>query len=1134
MSSGLSGAKRAVTGPRRLGRRSAVLIALLVMLGGLVLVAGVLVVQGRTTAAVVTLGVAQLIALVGIAVQLRRLSVATSRELSRIDARVADSRARAARWEKRMAPALVSDAPASHGGSWRGHPFAADLIATGIVDADFYEVVANREFASAEEAASHFLSVGMARLSSPHPLVRVTALPEPVQSTWRGGDIDAVLAHLRGDPVTIGPLGPLFDPALLGSRATASREHPGGCLGLFLQQATDDTPLPAPGRTALWGDVRTATEDYLVSVRAGRRRRRPRVTKSWDAAAERDWRAPTSSQDVPSAGDDQPLVSVIMPSWNRETAIAGAIRSVQAQTLDAWELVVVDDGSEDATVEVVRSLAGGDGRIRLVEQSHTGLAAALNAGLGAARAEHVAFLDAEHAWDPEFLELMIKGLRREGAGAAYSAVEVRSDDSTSYRAHRGGLDDLLVRNHIDLNVLVARRSLVTEVGGFDEELRGGLAHDLAIRIARREEPVFFPFIGCRQDGSDAVASPWPDGAASPGHAPESENWQLAVLGKSLVDWDRLQQETDRNVPGRVSVVIPTLEDFAMTTGAVDSILDGPGDVEVIVVDNGSHLDVGLVLAQLWASDPRVRVVHLPTNLSFAVGSNLGVAEATGEYVFFLNNDTVAPGEGLTSLVARLQDARCLGVQPLLLYPDNSIQAAGTVFVADNHLPVHFLSGLPPEDGEVARDLRFRAVTAAALLMRRTDVLRLRGFDPRFVNGMEDVDLCLRAGEATSEGCFAVEPTVRFQHLESKTPGRGKHIDANRQLFMERWHGRLPAPELEKLAAVRLRVERIGTDGRLVPGLRPIWVRDRPGAPLRWGLRYASAGGAKGDRWGDTSYAESLAAALRRRGQEVVTYRHRANQDTTHVFDDVSLVLRGLDLVAPIPGIINILWVISHPEIVTPVEARGFDLVYSASPSWARTLARLSGRDVVPLLQATDAERFAPAEADEPFTRPAVFVGGNHSGRERQIVSDALAAGVDLRVIGSGWQDVVPPTVLEAEHVDNRELSAVYRSASRVLADHWPEMAELGFIQNRLFDAVASGARVISDDVVGLRDVFGSAVQTYDSVQELRHLCSPDGAALFGTRDEILEQAEDIRTRHSFDSRAATLLDAVESLRSTRT
>jgi spore maturation protein CgeB len=87
------------------------------------------------------------------------------------------------------------------------------------------------------------------------------------------------------------------------------------------------------------------------------------------------------------------------------------------------------------------------------------------------------------------------------------------------------------------------------------------------------------------------------------------------------------------------------------------------------------------------------------------------------------------------------------------------------------------------------------------------------------------------------------------------------------------------------------------------------------------------------------------------------------------------------------------------------------------------------------------------------------------------------------------------------------------------------MRDYGFISNRLFDAVASGARVISDDVVGLRDVFGDTVQVYETPEDLVKWSSmPDPSVVFGTDEHIRAEAARIHRDHGFDARARTLLD----------
>ena len=117
-------------------------------------------------------------------------------------------------------------------------------------------------------------------------------------------------------------------------------------------------------------------------------------------------------------------------------------------------------------------------------------------------------------------------------------------------------------------------------------------------------------------------------------------------------------------------------------------------------------------------------------------------------------------------------------------------------------------------------MSFHAATAAALAMRAVDLAELEGFDPHYVNGMEDVDLCLRARELRPAG-FRVEPRSLVTHLEGKTPGRGKRIPQNRQFFMERWHGRLPGPEIDKYERAGFTLVRLEDDGQPIPSPRPI-------------------------------------------------------------------------------------------------------------------------------------------------------------------------------------------------------------------------------------------------------------------------------------------------------------------------
>jgi len=116
-----------------------------------------------------------------------------------------------------------------------------------------------------------------------------------------------------------------------------------------------------------------------------------------------------------------PTVSIIMPVYNAETTLKKAVASVLAQCFQAWELLLIEDGSQDGSAEICARLACQDDRIRLLWQpGNTGAAAARNAGLTAARGRYIAFLDADDRWFENKLQRQLAFMHETGTVFAYS------------------------------------------------------------------------------------------------------------------------------------------------------------------------------------------------------------------------------------------------------------------------------------------------------------------------------------------------------------------------------------------------------------------------------------------------------------------------------------------------------------------------------------------------------------------------------------------------------------------------------------------------------------------------------------------------------------------------------------------
>jgi glycosyltransferase involved in cell wall biosynthesis len=110
---------------------------------------------------------------------------------------------------------------------------------------------------------------------------------------------------------------------------------------------------------------------------------------------------------------DQPLVSVIVPCYNQARYLAQAVESVMHQTLDQWEVIIVNDGSNDNTREVATAFAQADPRVHYVEQGNRGVSAARNRGLDLAKGRYIQFLDSDDFIAPTKLEVQVGLLRRD-------------------------------------------------------------------------------------------------------------------------------------------------------------------------------------------------------------------------------------------------------------------------------------------------------------------------------------------------------------------------------------------------------------------------------------------------------------------------------------------------------------------------------------------------------------------------------------------------------------------------------------------------------------------------------------------------------------------------------------------------
>jgi GT2 family glycosyltransferase/radical SAM superfamily enzyme YgiQ (UPF0313 family)/Flp pilus assembly protein TadD len=235
---------------------------------------------------------------------------------------------------------------------------------------------------------------------------------------------------------------------------------------------------------------------------------------------------------------------------------------------------------------------------------------------------------------------------------------------------------------------------------------------------------------------------------------------------------------------KASIIIPVFNKVDLTRQCLTALARVTQGItfEVILVDNASTDGTEEFLRTLSGD---VRIIRNQSNTGFGHACNQGARAADGEYLVFLNNDTI-PLEGwLTALIDDIEahpDVAVVGSK--LLYEDGTIQHAGVAFSRVTFSPYHIYRGFPADSPPVNRRRELQCVTAACMLVRREVFESSGGFDEGYRNGFEDVDLCLKIRERGWR--IVYQPKSVLYHLESRTPGRKDHERDNAGRLFERW------------------------------------------------------------------------------------------------------------------------------------------------------------------------------------------------------------------------------------------------------------------------------------------------------------------------------------------------------------
>jgi len=508
------------------------------------------------------------------------------------------------------------------------------------------------------------------------------------------------------------------------------------------------------------------------------------------------------SLDLRDLPTDGPLLSIVVPVYRPKLwYFLECVRSVLAQTYRSWELLLCDDGSDDAEVaEAMRTFAADDPRIKaLALEQNGGISRATNRALDEASGQFVVLLDHDDLLDPEALaELASVAMTVDDVDVIYTDEDKYDELDRPFQPHfkPDWSPDLLLAFPYLGHLTAIRREVLHRIGGFRPEFDGSQDFDVMLRSTEEARSVvhiprvlYHWRVVAGSAAGDPDAKPWAYDASR--RVVEDALVRRGIEGE--VDGGPFQgaYHVRREVIGSptVSVIIPFRDQAALTVACLDSLEVAPGyDIaEVVLIDNGSTDPETAALRRRLETRPRTRMLEYPGPFNWPAINNMAAATCDSDMLLFLNNDITASSDGwLHALVELAQRPEVGAVGARLVYPDGKLQHAGVVLGLGG-VAGHLFAGMPVGDmgyfgyDQVVRE--YSAVTAACLLVRRQVFEEVGGYHEIFAVGFNDVDFCIRLGQAGYRVLYT--PHAELVHYESVSRGLSG-FQGDYEEFLARW------------------------------------------------------------------------------------------------------------------------------------------------------------------------------------------------------------------------------------------------------------------------------------------------------------------------------------------------------------
>ncbi len=491
-------------------------------------------------------------------------------------------------------------------------------------------------------------------------------------------------------------------------------------------------------------------------------------------------------------GEAVQTISILIPVYNPNVKhLQEAVQSILSQDSPHWELCLVDDASTDPKVlDYLNTLVNQDNRISFVRHElNQGISEATNSAVKMAKSEYVLFMDQDDILRPQAISSFQRCLNEDESLDLIYADEDKLDEYSGRRIDPHFKPEwsphlLHSYNYIG-HPLVVRKKLVEQLGGLRKQFEGSQNYDLLLRLSdlklkvERIPDVLYSrriSFGSAADGWDIKPVAVRAGCLAIEESFQRKGYNVKVTHRS----DTGTYDFRIGIKGKekVSIIIPTKNNGEILKQCLNSIQSKSNydNYEIIIVDNGSTKEQTLKYLDKLKNYNRCKVLNYPDQFNYPLINNFGAANATGQHLVFLNDDTeVISPDWLEAMLEHSQMPDVGAVGALLVFPNGLIQHAGIVIGMRRSASHAFYKCNAKSPGyfnliQCVRNVS--AVTAACMMIKAETFVAAGGFNPVFRLGLNDVDLCLRLLKMELYNVYT--PHARLIHYESLT--RGEYVE----------------------------------------------------------------------------------------------------------------------------------------------------------------------------------------------------------------------------------------------------------------------------------------------------------------------------------------------------------------------